>query len=267
MKDLQENISFSYSLLGFHDSDNAGRVMYVLCRRGSCSFLYHGQRFTMHRQDLMVTTEGYLSDIIQSDDCMLEIVSLLPQFQRSFRELDYSVRVQMELFLNPVIHLTSDQMMLCRANFQFVNYHLLHTNHLYYESVMHHAVMIMLLDIYDIHAQRHGLTTLSSRYSELIKGFIALLDEGAYRMHHDAGYYADKLFVSAKHLNFVCRHATGFSAAWWISRYLQIDIRERLYQHDLTIKQLTNYYNFSSASYFCRYIEKNLGVSPKELQK
>lgn len=113
--------------------------------------------------------------------------------------------------------------------------------------------------LFNIHAQRHGLITGSSRYTQLMKDFVALLENGEYRINHDADYFAEKLFVSAKHLSFVSRKTTGFSATYWINRFLQMDIRKKLYKHDATISELSKYYNFSSTSYFTRYVESNLG--------
>ena len=263
----EDNIIFVYSMKDKNLKEHDDYIVNAICRRGECSFVYFGRKTIMHRQDIAIGSCRMFTEIVQSNDCMMEIILLRPQYVNSFHGLDYMIKCQMELYLNPVIHLTSEQMMVMRANFQFISYHLLHDEHKFYNNVVADSIRLMVLDLLNIRTQRHGLVTGSSRYTQLMKDFVALLENGEYRINHDADYFAEKLFVSAKHLSFVSRKTTGFSATYWINRFLQMDIRKKLYKHDATISELSKYYNFSSTSYFTRYVESNLGEPPKELQK
>lgn len=263
-----DDIIFRYSFEGLDKEPFRDYVMHALCRRGSCTFLYNGQKMTVYQGDLIIKECRLFSDFHPSQDFLAEIILINPQYIYASRDSSYAIKAQMELYLNPVIHLTPDQMLVCRANFRYVSFRLQHPKHTFYDEALALAVQTMLVDIFDIHNQRHRTgKAISQQYANLLRQFVELLDNGAYREHRDADWYAGKLFVSTKHLSFVTRQATGFSATYWINRYLLVDIRKQLFEHEKSVKELAEDYGFSSESYFCRYVEKNLGISPKNMQK
>ena len=209
----QENVIFKYSLRDIADPRLGQYVAILLCRRGECTFGYNSRRITLRSQDIAVSRCARLSPQGQSHDCLIEILLLNAVYINSFRDMDYAVKGQMELFLNPVLHLTSDQMMVMRANFQFVSYHQLHQEHHYYDKVLQHGVQLLLLDLFDILAQRRGQVRSTSRYSNLMKGFMAMLERGDYHEHRDVDHYAQELCVSAKHLARVSRQCAAASTS------------------------------------------------------
>ncbi|MFC2465919.1 MAG: helix-turn-helix domain-containing protein, partial [Bacteroidota bacterium] len=78
------------------------------------------------------------------------------------------------------------------------------------------------------------------------------------------GYYADKLFVSPKHLSEVSKQVSGRNALYWINRLTTIHIRKLLQQKTHSITELTDLFGFSSTAYFSRFVQQHLGVSPSE---
>ena len=53
----------------------------------------------------------------------------------------------------------------------------------------------------------------------------------------------------------------------YIKRRLALDISRQLRDRNKTFTELTDLYGFSSPSYFSRYVQKYLGVSPSELRE
>ncbi len=92
--------------------------------------------------------------------------------------------------------------------------------------------------------------------------FMALLEQEEYMQHREVGYYADKLFVSAKHLSEVSKQVSGRNALFWINRFTTIHIRKLLQQKTHSITSLTDLFGFSSTAYFSRFVQQHLGVSP-----
>jgi AraC-like DNA-binding protein len=97
--------------------------------------------------------------------------------------------------------------------------------------------------------------------------FMALLNRGDYKKNRELTYYADKLFVTPKYLSEVCKKVSGFPANYWINRYTILDISRQLRNRKQTLAALADAYNFSSTSYFCRYVQKYLGVKPSDLRE
>ena len=134
---------------------------------------------------------------------------------------------------------------------------------------MRNAIECMLIDLFDFHAELNGgeVETISTQYAQMIERFLQMLERGDFRKNRDIGYYADKLCVTTKYLSQVSKHVSGFSANYWINRYTALDISRQLRNRGKTLTDLTDFYGFSSPSYFSRYVQKYLGVSPSDLRE
>lgn len=77
-------------------------------------------------------------------------------------------------------------------------------------------------------------------------------------------YYANKLNVTPKYLNFVSKQNSGVTASEWIQRYTKERIILFLQNKNLNITEIADKMMFSSRSFFTRYVKKVLGVTPME---
>ena len=77
-------------------------------------------------------------------------------------------------------------------------------------------------------------------------------------------FYADKLFITPKHLNFVCKQNTGIPASEWIQQFVKERLIILLENENLGITEISDMMEFSSRSYFTRYVKKLLGSTPSE---
>ena len=94
--------------------------------------------------------------------------------------------------------------------------------------------------------------------------FINLLKAGDYRNHREVSYYASRLCITPKYLTEVCKKASGFTANYWIDRFTISRITHLLSDKNLTLKEISDNMNFSSLSFFSRYVQRLLKVSPSE---
>ncbi len=77
-------------------------------------------------------------------------------------------------------------------------------------------------------------------------------------------FYAEKLFITPKYLNYICKTTTDITASEWIQRYVKERIELLLQNPELNIAQIADEMEFSSRSFFTRYVKKLLGVTPSE---
>ena len=61
--------------------------------------------------------------------------------------------------------------------------------------------------------------------------------------------------------------ATGKSVTYYIDRYTVPMVREYLEKSSLSIVQIAEEMNFTSLSYFSRYVTRHLGMSPRAYRK
>ncbi|RZK22371.1 MAG: AraC family transcriptional regulator [Flavobacterium sp.] len=101
----------------------------------------------------------------------------------------------------------------------------------------------------------------------LLRRFVTLLENGEYIENREVAHYAEKLFITPKYLSYVCKKVTGYTTTFWIDRFTITEITRRLRNKKLTLNKIAKDMNFSSISYFSRYVQRTLGTSPTEYRQ
>lgn len=63
------------------------------------------------------------------------------------------------------------------------------------------------------------------------------------------------------------RKKSGYPANYWINRYTSMDIARLLRDKNLSFVQISDMFRFSSPAYFCRYVQRTLGLSPTQYRE
>ena len=119
-----------------------------------------------------------------------------------------------------------------------------------------------ILDLYDIHARSSKELQVSERVTSLLRNFIGLLYNGEYVRNRDLEFYASRLCITPHYLSEICKKISGKPASYWIDRFTMQEITRLLRQKELSLSEIAERMNFSSLSYFSRYIRKRLGIHP-----
>lgn len=80
--------------------------------------------------------------------------------------------------------------------------------------------------------------------------------------HRSVSYYADRLFYSPKYLCTIVRQVTGKTPIQIINEHAIKEIKQKLKNSDLSIKEIADYFDFSNPSFFGKYVKNHLGISP-----
>ena len=75
------------------------------------------------------------------------------------------------------------------------------------------------------------------------------------------------MFIVPKYLSEICRNVSGRPASDWIESFTANELKHLLNNRQLTFTDIADEMNFSSMSFFSRYVKKVLGVSPSEYRK
>ena len=114
--------------------------------------------------------------------------------------------------------------------------------------------------------QRHAGTAAgigpADRARALCTRFCALVEDRFARGERVGGY-AERLGVSAKHLNDCVRAATGATASDTLHARLQLEARRLLLHTDLPVAEIAERLGFSDASYFVRFFKRLAGTTPR----
>ena len=180
---------------------------------------------------------------------------------------DLSIIRKRKLILNPVMHLTPEQQIVCRRDFDLLEQRIADTEHRFYRETLVNAMQAAILDFFDFHARIYGESDISTQNASIMNRFLKMLEAGTYREHREVSYYADCLCVSPKYLSEVSKKVSGYAANYWINRYTILDITRLLRDKSLTFVQISDMFGFSSPAYFSRYVQQNLGLNPTDYRK
>lgn len=96
---------------------------------------------------------------------------------------------------------------------------------------------------------------------EMFQNFGRLL-EAEYMRHHDAGWYADQLAISANHLAALLTGLTGRSTKKLVSDRVMTEAQRLLRHTNLTVQQVAYRLGYDDPLYFSRAFRQHVGQPP-----
>lgn len=244
-------------------------LAHLFCLGGKCHFRFNGRKFELQRGDLSIICKRRMVERVEaSENFKCKIIYAKPSFlELCTPQSNYGTKGQLALFLNPVIHLTPEQQILCRQDFEILERRSRDTEHRFYRETLINAMQAAILDFFDFHARIYGKSDISTPSSSIMNRFLKMLEEGIYRKHHEVSYYADCLCISSKYLSEVSKKISGYGANYWINHYTILDISRLLRDKSLSFVEISDLFGFSSPAYFSRYVQQNLGIKPSDYRK
>ena len=253
-----DGIIFSDTWQEFNTLQYAGRVLHILCRKGNMGFTFQDTHYNISAGDYVILPNAALaSDFSASDDFQGILMNLSEAFVTSIAiRSNYGIIGHLSLLRNPVMKLSGRDFRICEAALQYLRMRMEDENHLFREELLGSLLTAHILDLYDIHARSRKEVQVSERVTFLLRNFIELLYNGEYIRNRDLDFYASRLCITPHYLSEICKK--------WIERFTMQEITRLLRQKELPLTEIAERMNFSSVSYFSRYVQKRLGVSPIE---
>ena len=255
-----------FALSGLTDQDS---VIHVLCLNGAMSLLYQQTYFNVVPGDYVILPSLRLAGAFaQSSDFRAIVMALNSRFVMGLAlKSNYGITGHLSLLQNPVMKLNNVWLKRCEEDLNRIRNRCHEFNSRFGKEMLEHLLMAHILDLYEIHAENNKLKEISAKNADLLNRFIALLMNGDYRQHRDLDYYAQKLFVSSHYLSEVCRKVGGKGASYFIDRFTLQEISNLLQDKKYSLSEISEIMNFSSVSYFSRYVHQKTGMTPSEYRK
>ena len=108
-----------------------------------------------------------------------------------------------------------------------------------------------------------GNRSANNRQMALFERFMQLL-ETHHATERNIAFYADRLFLTPKHVSKVILEVSGKTPTQWIDEYVVLEAKSLLKYSNLTIQEIADYLNFSTQSVFGKYFKHKTGLSPRE---
>ena len=171
------------------------------------------------------------------------------------------------LFQNPIVLLDEKAMALFVHYFSFLSQIHERINGNHPEIIRCHlmALLMSLNAIYKGKDQEARHETMT-RSKIICHDFVELVRKH-YAEEHQLNFYADKLFITPKHLMAVIKKNTGKNPKKFIDEALIADAKLQLKTTDLCVKQICDNLNFPNSSFFGKFFKQHVGVSPNAYRR
>lgn len=261
-----DGIVFADTWQEFNALRYAGRIVHILCCCGNMGFTFQDTRYNVAAGDYVILPNAELgSDFFVSADFRGVLMNLSDTFVTSIAiRSNYGIIGHLSLLQNPVMKLSERDFRICEAALRYLRMRMEEKEHFFREELLGSLLTAHILDLYDIHARSQQNLQVSERITSLLRKFIELLYSGEYIRNRDLDFYASRLCITPHYLSEICKKVSGKPASYWIDRFTIQEITRLLRQKELSLTGIAERMNFSSVSWFSRYVQKRIGVSPSE---
>lgn len=242
---------------------------HIYCERGNVEFTFNNGSWQGKTNEFIFWLAGSevsrvsFSPNFRGTVLLIEnnfLTDNVPSVNRSIDALLYSRE-------NPVLHPGNKQdKKKILSNFQLLYDRAQEADHRFYEEALKLQMQLFLLEMWHIFAEEHERRKRSLQSGTLYERFIQLVQQHC-MAEREVKFYAGRLHITPKYLNQICKTNTGISASMWIQRYTKERIILFLQNKNLSITEIADEMNFSSYSFFTRYVKKVLGMSPSAYRK
>ena len=127
-------------------------------------------------------------------------------------------------------------------------------------------IYILLNEINEISENRETSQTITlSRNEQLLLDFKTLLS-AHFKKNRQLDFYAEKLFVTSKHLSSAVKEVSGKTARDWVNEMLILESKVLLKDNKVTIAQVADRLEFVDPSHFGKFFKRHTGISPLQFK-
>ena len=242
----------------------------VLCERGTLSINYDNRSHSLTANSLIVMRPGHVfHSYTTSPDFRGHVIMVSTRFfGETIPGLTQMLPSLVHFHDHPVINLSTtdvaDQVEL-RNLIQRHAYGI--SGNAFRTDIVRSLLEALFFETLSLYASHIGERTPGAmrRKDALLYGFIQLVEEN-FRTERSVAYYAERLFVSPKHLSAMIKDASGRTAGDWIDSYVVLEAKNLLRNTGLTIQEISTRLNFANQSFFGKYFKHITGQSPRQFR-
>lgn len=240
---------------------------HIYFQSGSVKFSFNGRQFHCKKGEFIFWLAGLpISDVSFSANFKATILFVENDLlTKNLPSANASIDSYIHSKENPILHPDKQDKERILKNFQLLYDKSLETNHRFYEEILKLQMQVFLLEMWHIFEDELDRKKRSLQSGTLYERFLQLVQQHCMKQR-EVRFYSDKLNITPKYLNYICKVNTGITASEWIQRYAKERIILLLQNKDLNISEIADEMDFSSRSFFTRYVKKILGVSPSEFR-
>lgn len=239
---------------------------HLLCQKGHITFLFNDVKMICKRNEFVFWfANSKLTDLQVSKGFKAMVLLVENNFlYDNVPDQNFSIDAVLHSRQNPLRDLRDKaKRQRVLTNFEALNARFQDREHRFYEEALKLQMSLFILEMWHISANEYERRKRSLQTGTIFEQFMSLVQEHCMK-EREVQFYANRLHITAKYLNAVSKQNSGITASDWIQRYVKERIELLLQDESLSIAQIADEMEFSSRSYFTRYVKKVLGVTPSD---
>lgn len=238
---------------------------------------------------LAVCTGGSILSTIDAEDCSIKTNNILvmrpghriercemsPDFSgffitvaqdkidELFPSMRYVVPFSLQVVSKPIISVTDRELDSLKSIYDLFISQLSSPERPYSAMALSALCEVLFFSTLGIYSSRFKTPEHKSRREELLSKFVELLEEN-YMRERAVSYYADRLYVTPKHLSAVLKEVSDKTAGEWIDQRVIHEAKLMLRSTGLNIQEISAKLNFANQSFFGKYFKHLTGMSPRD---
>lgn len=240
-------------------------MLLVVCTAGSIMSTIDVETRFIEANDILVLRPGHRITQCELSSDFKGFFITVPQnkVDRLFPSMRYVVPYSMHIVTNPVIRVTDSELDSLTAIFDLFISQLSCPERPYNTMAISALCEVLFFNTLGIYSSRFKTPDHKSRREELLTKFVELL-EGNYMRERSVSYYADRLYVTPKHLSAVLKEVSKKTAGEWIDQRVILEAKLLLRSTGLNIQEISAKLNFANQSFFGKYFKHLTGMSPRD---
>lgn len=239
------------------------KMIVLLCVEGEMEVSIDTKTFRLTPSSLM-TISPHLNVKLGSlsEDFRCYVITIQQELLTKAFYVKNVLSIKSILYQSPVIKLDEKAMALFVHYFSFLAQIHERLNGKHPDIIRCHlmALLMSLNALYKSHEMEVSDETLT-RSKIICHDFVELVRRH-YAEEHQLKFYADKLFITPKHLMAVIKKNLGKNPKSFIDEALIADAKLQLKTTDLSVKQVCDRLNFPNPSFFGKFFKQHVGISP-----
>jgi len=241
---------------------------HILCESGHGQFSIENKNYSLEKNEIAIWLPKHtVSEIRLSTDfkasCLMVSFDLMSQNNPDTR---WGIKAYLFSKEFPIVRLNEKESKICLENFACIEKKYRDKDHIFHQQIVGLQLQLFILDMWHIFSREMGKRTSSMQQGTLFERFLHEVRQHCIE-EREVCFYADNLAISAKYLTEICKKSSGKTASDWIQNYTTQRIIALLEDKSLTISEIAYMLNFSSLTFFSRYVRKVLGVAPSKFRE
>ncbi len=240
----------------------------IVCKEGEMSLEIDNEKVGLKKNDILFcTAEQRLRHTMFSSDFRFMMSALSKQMNSEIFPNSAKIwKMFQHISEDGKLTLSEEDIKDLTVDFQYLRQRLTAVGALFYNDYIRCLMQAMVYRISSVIGTATGFQEAKDYMQSpetLSEAFFNLLNT-TYPTPRTVEWYARHLNRTPKYLATVIRKTSGKKPMDWITEKAVNEIANMLKNSKKSVKEISVQLNFSSLSFFCRYVRQHLGVSPNE---